>query len=163
MMCKNKNIMHLKRYLLCNIKITTINIFLGVLIVSICRLILTEQDFLKLDAKTIPSSAYNIFQHNAKISFIYMIPYVGIIYYIWAFFITYITIGVYMTTYGVAATLVHLWHLPLEVFALSMPIYVGLRYKRLSWQEIIYITIFSLFLLFVCSYIEYFLSKGGIG
>jgi len=159
-MVKKIHVAELKNHLFGIAKISGLNMLIGVIMIVVCQVLPIGSDLLTLDEANIPTSAWSIFLHNMKVSIIYIIPYVGLMYYTWSSFVLYALIGVYIYGYGYFAAVTHLWHLPLEVFASSIPLYVALKYKKMRWQEICYCCTLLILLLLVSAYVEFFWSKG---
>jgi len=132
----------------------------GLVLLCFWQILSIEEKSIGFHEEIIPQNVWDIFIHNAPFSVIYAIPYVGLVYYVIGFFFVYGIIGVYIYSYGYVAAIGHLWHLPLEVFALSIPVYISMQYKKMRWQEIGCLIGVSIILLFVSSFIEFFMSRG---
>jgi len=141
-------------------KIVGLNFGIGIVIVFITQLLQSNSEFIAVDETTVPTSAFSVFVNNAKVDLLYLVPYVGVLYYVVGFMYIYVIMGIYISAFGYGFTFSHLYHLPLEVFALTIPIYVGWKHKQLRWKKSLCFISVSIFLLFISAYIEFFLSKG---
>jgi len=74
--------MYAEEHIFLVLKLMTLNITVGCILIGVIQFIPLEEHFLVLSKGTIPSHFWSIFTHNSTVSFIYMIPYVGILYYI---------------------------------------------------------------------------------
>jgi len=136
------------------------NIMIGCVIIGVAQMLLGKEATFALDTEMNSLTPLTIFCHNVSVSLLYYIPYFGVFVYVFAFIIIYALIGTYIYTYGYMAAFGHLWHLPLEVLALSIPVYVCSYYKKLAWRETIVFIAVSFVLLFCSACIEFFFSKG---
>lgn len=104
--------------------ITLANIVVGVAIAYCVRTVLWRTNTHFNINQSVFLSWKKIFLNNVKFLVIYAIPYFGLILYILSFGFIYILIGVSLDTMGLSYTLQKLIHLPLEVFALSLPLLI---------------------------------------
>lgn len=71
---------------------------------------------------SLPTHFFQIFIHNLTFLIIYSIPFVGHIYYLYAFLVIFVAIGMHVNHLGLYNTLLKLWHLPIEIYAFSLMI-----------------------------------------
>lgn len=64
----------------------------------------------------IPHSALSIFRHNLKFVVLYQIPFLGFILYLYSLVVISVALGFYTVIYNTPL----LYHLPLEMFALTL-------------------------------------------
>lgn len=102
-----------------------------------------------------PTSSWTIFIHNLKILFVYRVPLLGLINYLFSFIIVFSTLGLSFTYQGILATLLQLPHLPFEILALSITASLSIsRWKGLKYE--CHAFIIGTILLFVASVIEFY-------
>lgn len=97
----------------------------------------------------VPEHFIHIFLHNAVFIIIYAIPVLGFTYFIYSFSTIFIAIGLVFSRDGILSTLLHLIHLPIELFAFSLIITMGLKIKPK-------LILWVINLLFVAALIEFY-------
>ena len=69
-----------------------------------------------------PTDVATVFFHNLMVSSLYTMPLIGPILYCFGFLYTYIVVGLSIYNLGFFVTAMKLLHLPLEVYALCIPL-----------------------------------------
>lgn len=140
--------------------ITVITLLVGSIISYLYIEIIGDKIEYTLAIKDLPVF-WDIFINNSKFIFIYTIPLVGALYYSINFIYIFFMIGSSINNFGLMYTLCKLVHLPLEVFALSIPLIYSIRIFRnwvknidIPYREIISMDLLSLFVIFISAFIE---------
>ena len=98
-----------------------------------------------------PTNLFEIFRHNFFFLFLYSIPCVGVVYFIYSFTLIFISIGLSFHWTGILNTSLKLLHLPLELFAFSTMVVFSFTplYKRALPFAV------STIILFIAAFIEF--------
>lgn len=96
-----------------------------------------------------PTSFFEIFFHNSLFIVIYAIPVLGFVYFVYSFIVIFIAIGLLFLNKGIIYTLLHLIHLPFELFAFALIISMGINYKKENF-------LIAVVTLFVAALIEFY-------
>ncbi len=121
---------------------------LGLLITCITQQLTTNLNLSNFFDAPLPSDVYAIFFHNLKFIVVYSIPFVGHLYYVYSFLIIFITIGLSYNHLGFLETWIHLFHLPIEVFAFALVLQHNTKPK-------IILILISILLLALAAWIEF--------
>ncbi len=133
--------------------ISLLNIIIGGLIAGIvCLIIQRTQNHFELDPN-VNLSWTSILNNNIKFILIYSIPIFGFISYILGFSFIYVLIGVSISSMGLGYTLQKLIHLPLEVFALSLPLLI-FNSNKIQINQRLKLVLISSFSLLLSAFIE---------
>lgn len=134
--------------------ITLANIVLGFFISVTAFSLSSSANFsIPIDA-SIRLTWYDIFYNNIKFIFLYALPYIGPFLYCISFVYIYIIIGVTVSSTGINYAISKLLHLPLEVYALSLPLLL-FRFRG-RYNKSTYLGIYMLLtvLMLIASFIE---------
>lgn len=96
-----------------------------------------------------PTSFFEIFFHNSIFIAIYAIPVFGFVYFVYSFTVIFIAIGLLFSNKGILYTLLHLIHLPFELFSFALIVSMGINYERKNF-------LIALSTLFFASLIEFY-------
>ncbi len=102
-----------------------------------------------------PTKFVEIFIHNLKIYLVFYLPFWRYIHFTYSFFIIFFSIGLAFSHLGLFVTLKQLVHLPLELYALCIP--VGFKYREFNFIKLIHTNILGIFLLLFASLIEFYI------
>ncbi len=97
-----------------------------------------------------PTSFFEIFFHNSIFIAIYAIPVFGFVYFVYSFTVIFIAIGLLFLNKGILYTLIHLIHLPFELFAFALVISMGINYERKNF-------FIAIAVLFISAFIEFYI------
>lgn len=143
----------MKKALVNGITLTLFNMLAGFTLSYCVQLILMRTNtHFNLNENVILSWEAILF-NNSKFLFIYSIPYLGLVTYTLSFVFIYILIGVSLTSMGLNYTMQKLFHLPLEVFALTLPLLI-FRCEKLRSHQRMKLAMISYFALFLAAIIE---------
>lgn len=132
--------------------VCTLNLIIGIVIVIISIGFLRSEGFTLGFDGTIPSSFHTILINNTLCAAMYAIPFIGVIFYVFSFFYTYIVIGASISQSNLFQTLSLLVHMPLEMLGLTLPLYTFTKSKPLLTRS--KTMSLSLILILVASIIE---------
>lgn len=121
---------------------------LGLLITCITQQLTTNLNLSNFFDAPLPCDVYAIFFHNLKFIVVYSIPFVGHLYYVYSFLIIFTTIGLSYNHLGFLETWIHLFHLPIEVFAFALVLQHNTKPK-------IKLILISILLLALAAWIEF--------
>ena len=129
-----------------------ITMLCGLFIICITLYFVWGKDLSQHFNQEIPHHFLIIFKHNFKVYLLFCIPIWGIIHFAIAFMITFSSIGLAIVHLSFFQTIINFKHLPLELFALCIPVVTmnfkqSFKIKNLSLGVI---------LLFMASIIEFY-------
>ena len=91
-----------------------------------------------------------ITEPNSIFIAIYAIPVFGFVYFVYSFTVIFIAIGLLFLNKGILYTLIHLIHLPFELFAFALVISMGINYERKNF-------FIAIAVLFISAFIEFYI------
>lgn len=136
------------------LKLTSVVMIIGVSISFVTLLLVRHQDLTHHFKQEIPTSWFDIFKHNCYIYILFCIPLFSIIQYFYSFFIIFVSIGLVFSHIGILQSLWNLKHLPIELFALSIPITV--IHSKSSFKDKCKDLAIGVFILVLSSWIEFY-------
>lgn len=114
------------------LKLSLVVLLIGLMISFVTYFLVLNKNLSEHFTQDIPQSWTLIFKHNLKIYLLFCIPLIAIVHYIYAFFIVFVSIGLAFSHMGIFQSLVQLKHLPLELYALTIPIVM--MHQKKPWR-----------------------------
>lgn len=143
-----------------SLKITSLTLVFGSILSLFCAFAFGSSISFEIEG-TYPDTM-SIFLNNLRFIFVFLIPFLGTIYFLLSFGYIFSLIGVSAVNSGLLFTISRLIHVPLEVFSFSIPITLSILLGRklmkqetdLTAKDTIFLLLISIILLFLSAVLE---------